>query len=121
MKLGRGLTFSWKRAAGITMAKRKIARATGIPTHPDGSAGQGRALVQDALTIVATVAIEMHQTDHAGATNGAASGARMAMPGSARTRSAVPPTASQPTKAWTRPNPIGTRRVASTSMAVTPR
>ena len=31
-----GLTFSWKRALGITKAKRKIARATGIPTTKAG-------------------------------------------------------------------------------------
>ncbi len=31
MKLGPGLTFSWKRALGITAAKRKVSRATGIP------------------------------------------------------------------------------------------
>ncbi len=31
MKLGPGLTFSWKRALGITAAKRKISRKTGIP------------------------------------------------------------------------------------------
>lgn len=28
--------FSWKRALGITSAKRKIARATGIPTTKAG-------------------------------------------------------------------------------------
>lgn len=27
-----GLSFSWKRALGITQAKQKIARQTGIPT-----------------------------------------------------------------------------------------
>jgi len=31
-----GLSFSWKRALGITSAKRKIARATGIPTSRQG-------------------------------------------------------------------------------------
>jgi hypothetical protein len=31
MKLGPGLTFSWKRALGITAAKRKVSRTTGIP------------------------------------------------------------------------------------------
>jgi len=31
MKLFPGLTFSWKRAIGITAAKRRISRATGIP------------------------------------------------------------------------------------------
>ena len=28
--------FSWKRALGVTSAKRKIARATGIPTTKAG-------------------------------------------------------------------------------------
>lgn len=36
MKLFKGLTFSWKRALGITDAKRKIANATGIPTTKTG-------------------------------------------------------------------------------------
>ncbi|MEY4164504.1 MAG: hypothetical protein RL419_346 [Actinomycetota bacterium] len=36
MKLGPGLTFSWKRALGITSAKRKISRATGIPLTRSG-------------------------------------------------------------------------------------
>ena len=31
-----GLSFSWKRALGITSAKRKIAQATGIPTTKAG-------------------------------------------------------------------------------------
>lgn len=31
-----GLSFSWKRALGITKAKRKIAKATGIPTTRAG-------------------------------------------------------------------------------------
>ena len=31
-----GLSFSWKRALGITSAKRKIAKATGIPTTKQG-------------------------------------------------------------------------------------
>jgi hypothetical protein len=36
MKLGPGLTFSWKRALGVTSAKRKISRATGIPLTRSG-------------------------------------------------------------------------------------
>lgn len=36
MKLGRGLTFSWKRALGITALKRKIAKTTGIPLTRSG-------------------------------------------------------------------------------------
>ena len=31
-----GLSFSWKRALGITQAKQKIARETGIPTTKAG-------------------------------------------------------------------------------------
>ncbi len=31
-----GLSFSWKRALGVTSAKRKIAKATGIPTTKQG-------------------------------------------------------------------------------------
>lgn len=31
-----GFSFSWKRALGITSAKRKIAKATGIPTTRSG-------------------------------------------------------------------------------------
>lgn len=31
-----GLSFSWKRALGITQVKQKIARETGIPTSKQG-------------------------------------------------------------------------------------
>lgn len=31
-----GLSFSWKRALGVTAAKQKIARKTGIPTTKAG-------------------------------------------------------------------------------------
>lgn len=31
-----GLTFSWKRALGVTKAKRKISKATGIPLTTSG-------------------------------------------------------------------------------------
>lgn len=31
-----GLTFSWKKALGVTKVKRKISRATGIPTTKAG-------------------------------------------------------------------------------------
>ena len=31
-----GVSFSWKRAFGITKAKRKIAKMTGIPTTKQG-------------------------------------------------------------------------------------
>jgi hypothetical protein len=36
VRLGPGLSFSWKRALGVTMAKRKAARLTGIPTTRTG-------------------------------------------------------------------------------------
>ena len=36
MKLGPGLTFSWKRALGITAAKRKISQKTGVPLSRTG-------------------------------------------------------------------------------------
>lgn len=32
-----GLSFSWKRALGITQAKQKFARQTGIPTSKAGA------------------------------------------------------------------------------------
>lgn len=31
-----GLSFSWKRALGVSSAKRKIAKSTGIPTTKSG-------------------------------------------------------------------------------------
>ena len=36
MKLGPGITFSWKRALGRTAFKRKISRTTGIPLTRSG-------------------------------------------------------------------------------------
>ena len=35
-KLIPGLSFSWKRALGVTSAKRTISKATGIPTTKSG-------------------------------------------------------------------------------------
>lgn len=35
-KLIPGLTFSWKRALGVTRVKRRIARYTGIPSTKQG-------------------------------------------------------------------------------------
>lgn len=35
-KLIPGLSFSWKRALGLTSAKRKVAKATGVPTSKSG-------------------------------------------------------------------------------------
>ena len=31
MKLGLGLLFSWKRALGVTIAKRRVSKKTGSP------------------------------------------------------------------------------------------
>jgi hypothetical protein len=36
VKLGPGISFSWKRAVGITKVKRSISRSTGIPTTRSG-------------------------------------------------------------------------------------
>lgn len=36
MKLGPGFAFSWKRAVGITKAKRAISKSTGIPVSRNG-------------------------------------------------------------------------------------
>lgn len=36
MKLGPGLSFSWKRALGVTKAKRSISRSLGIPLSKSG-------------------------------------------------------------------------------------
>jgi hypothetical protein len=36
MKLGPGISFSWKRALGITKVRRKAAKITGIPTTKSG-------------------------------------------------------------------------------------
>jgi hypothetical protein len=36
MKIARGLTFSWRRALGIDVVKRRISRATGIPLTRSG-------------------------------------------------------------------------------------
>ena len=36
MKLGPGLSFSWKRALGVTKAKRRVSKATGIPLSGSG-------------------------------------------------------------------------------------
>ena len=36
MKLGFGLSFSWKRALGVTKAKRRVSKKTGIPLSRGG-------------------------------------------------------------------------------------
>ena len=42
--------FSWKRATGISSAKRKIAKATGIPTTKAGRKRKAQAALWNALT-----------------------------------------------------------------------
>jgi hypothetical protein len=36
MKLGPGLTFSWKRALGVTRLLRNVSRRTGVPLTRQG-------------------------------------------------------------------------------------
>ena len=46
MKLAPGLSFSWKRAVGLTAARQRFARRTGIPTSRQGLARKvGHALL----------------------------------------------------------------------------
>ncbi len=45
-----GVSFSWKRALGVSQVKRDIARATGIPTTRAGLERKvGRALINAVL------------------------------------------------------------------------
>lgn len=47
-----GFSFSWKRALGITSAKQKFARETGIPTSKAGLERKiGRSLIGLILSI----------------------------------------------------------------------
>ena len=41
--------FSWKRAFGVTKAKRKIVKATGIPTTKAGRKRKAQSLLWKAL------------------------------------------------------------------------
>ena len=51
-----GLSFSWKRALGVTKAKRRIARATGIPTTRSGRRAKAGRLMGCALMLYAMLA-----------------------------------------------------------------
>ena len=44
-----GLTFSWKRALGITQTKQNLARQTGVPTSKAGVERKIGKLILDAL------------------------------------------------------------------------
>lgn len=53
MRLGPGLSFSWRRAIGLSAFKGRIARQTGIPTTRGGLERKiGRVLVQGLLRLV---------------------------------------------------------------------
>jgi len=59
-----GLSFSWKRALGITAAKQRIARKTGIPTTRQGrqrKAGQmaGCMIPMSLLAIITVMVISL--------------------------------------------------------------
>ena len=45
----RGLSFSWKRAVGISGMKNKVARATGVPTTKQGLERKVGSVIIDAL------------------------------------------------------------------------
>lgn len=45
-----GLSFSWKRALGITKMKRKFTKATGIPTSRAGLERKIGKTIIDAIT-----------------------------------------------------------------------
>ncbi len=45
-----GLSFSWKRAVGVSKIKREIAKATGIPTSRDGLERKiGKAIINSVI------------------------------------------------------------------------
>lgn len=59
-----GLSFSWKRALGVTSAKRKIAKITGIPTTKAGRQRKigrivtgGGCLIPILVTLLAIVSL----------------------------------------------------------------
>jgi hypothetical protein len=52
MKLGPGLTFSWKRAVGLSQLRGRLARQSGIPTTRGGIERKvGRVLIQMLLRL----------------------------------------------------------------------
>lgn len=50
-----GVSFSWKRAVGISSAKRKIARATGIPTTRSGRRRKAGRMLGCALPMIVMI------------------------------------------------------------------
>ena len=51
MSLIPGLSFSWKRALGVTKVKQKVARATGIPTTKQGAERKLGGMIFKALSV----------------------------------------------------------------------
>ena len=48
-----GLSFSWKRAVGITSVKQKFARKTGIPTTKSGLERKvGKSVLSTLLSVI---------------------------------------------------------------------
>ena len=48
-----GLTFSWKRAVGISKVKQDIARATGVPTTQQGMERKvGRLIINEVTKLL---------------------------------------------------------------------
>lgn len=52
-----GVSFSWKRATGVTSAKRKIARATGIPTTRSGRRAKAGRMMGCAMMLYGAMAL----------------------------------------------------------------
>lgn len=52
MRLGPGLSFSWRRAVGLSGLKARVARRTGIPTTRSGVERKiGRTIVHGILRL----------------------------------------------------------------------
>ena len=57
MKLGPGLTFSWKRAIGLSGLRTAFARSTGIPTTRGGVERKvGRLLIKGVVSLMRSIA-----------------------------------------------------------------
>ena len=52
-----GLSFSYKRAIGVTSAKRSFARATGIPTTRSGRRAKAGRMMGCLISVIAVIAI----------------------------------------------------------------
>ena len=53
-----GLSFSWRRALGVTAAKQRFARATGIPTTRSGRQQKlGRMMYRAAGCLIPVIAV----------------------------------------------------------------